>query len=111
MQRRAGRRFLPRDRTEAGRTRCPSNLVADLVDDGPPEIRLEGARATRVEAREVLERVDHGLLRQVVGVEQAPRHASQPAPGPSTQARQVALAEPLDGVSISAAGTLEKPRR
>src|SRR5262249_16620211 len=64
-------------------TSFPSKFVAQTIEDGLPQIRLQGTDPTGFEALDRLECLKECLLDEVVGVRQVARTSGKTSTGPA----------------------------
>ena len=73
----------------------PPREIADAVQDGLPQVRLESSLVARLEHVETAHGRDHGILNNVGGLEHPARRRRQPATRPSAQGGDAPLHQPL----------------
>ena len=78
-----------------------ADVVEDAVHDGLAQVGLERAFVLDVDAIEPLERLQHRVLYQIVGLGEISCPAGQPAAGPASQRRGVASEESVEGGPIA----------
>ena len=84
-----------------------AQLVADAIENGLTQIRLQRARPTNVEVSKSPERLQQGVLHEVVGVGRVPRPLRQFAPGPTSKRRDVPGQEPVHRLLVTRARALD----
>ena len=85
--------------------------VADLVQDHEPQIALKGPLVLRLEGPHSIERSNHGLLNQVIGVDEAARISWKPPARPLSKERQEMLEETTERGAVPIADVPQEDQR
>src|SRR5262245_14376430 len=89
----------------------PSQFVAKTIEDGLPQIRLQRADATGLEALDPLNRLQQCFLDKVVRIRKVARVSGKTATGPALQRLQVPREKPFDRALISGTGSADQLER
>src|SRR5258706_3004456 len=85
-----------------------TQLVPDAIDDGLPEIGLEGAFTPGLETPHLPERPEERFLDEVVRVGQVPGPPRQPSARPSPQPGQISSEKRVERAAVTGAHALQE---
>lgn len=94
-----------------GAAELPADLVPEPVQYGLSQIGLERTGMARFEDVHSLERLEQGVLDEVVGVGEVPRPPRQAAAGEALEGLQVPGEQAFDGLLVATAGALDQLER
>ena len=86
----------------------PPDVIADAVQHGLPEVGLQGAFTAHLERLQMLKRLQHRFLDNVLRVGEIAGPQGQPATRPAQQRRHAAGEEGVDGRAVAGPGPLEQ---
>lgn len=88
-----------------------ADLIADAIEQGLPQVRLEGRLVMWLEAANPLRDMRDRLLNQVLSLERTPSPVRQAPVGPALQARHVARAQIVQRAFVTLARTFNERER
>jgi hypothetical protein len=86
-------------------------MVTYPVHHGLTQVRLQGALAARLDPVQMLKRLNHCLLDDILRVGKVPGPRRQPSPGPSKQRRPAPGVQGIGRGAVAGPGPLEKRSR
>jgi hypothetical protein len=88
----------------------PPELVANPVQDGLSQIRLQCSAAARLKLPQPLKRLDQCFLDKVVRIGHIAGPSRKPAPGPATQRRVQTGEQMIEGLEVATASQTKQLR-